>query len=213
MSEQSKALEKKFLEGFEEMIPDSRTRKILLNAIDVFAKKGLAGTKISDIAAKAGFSQGFVYNYFKSKDEIFTKMCELAAEGAGNSVREAMELAGTPYQRIFWMTEAFLSPDSIALQHWRLIMIQSVTSEAVPEEALRITREKLKKPFEYLIPVISEGQKAGEIVDEDPFVLAITYFSIVQGLGMTRLQHGESIQFPSVELILSFIRKEQGAIL
>lgn len=40
MSEQSEMLEKKFLEGFEEMIPDTRTRKILLNAIDVFAKKG-----------------------------------------------------------------------------------------------------------------------------------------------------------------------------
>ena len=207
MSEQSKTLEKKFLEGFEEMIPDTRTRKILLNAIDVFAKKGLAGTKISDIAAKAGFSQGFVYNYFKSKDEIFTKMCELAAEGAGNSVREAMELDGTPYQRIYWMTEAFLSPDSIALQHWRLIMIQSVTSEAVPEEALRITREKMKKPFEYLVPVIIEGQRAGEITQEDPFVLAITYFSIVQGLGMTRLQYGAGIPFPSVELILGFLRK------
>lgn len=207
MSEQSKTLEKKFLEGFEEMIPDTRTRKILLNAIDVFAKKGLAGTKISDIAAKAGFSQGFVYNYFKSKDEIFTKMCELAAEGAGNSVREAMGLDGTPYQRIYWMTEAFLSPDSIALQHWRLIMIQSVTSEAVPEEALRITGEKMKKPFEYLVPVIMEGQKAGEFVQEDPFILAITYFSIVQGLGMTRLQYGAGIPFPSVELILGFLRK------
>jgi hypothetical protein len=65
----------------------------------------------------------------------------------------------------------------------------------------------MKKPFEYLVPVIIEGQKAGEIVEEDPFVLAITYFSIVQGLGMTRLQHGESIPFPSVELILSFLRK------
>ena len=111
------------------------------------------------------------------------------------------------------MTEAFLSPDSIALQHWRLIMIQSVTSEAVPEEALRITKEKIKKPFEYLVPVILEGQKAGEIVQEDPFVLAITYFSIVQGLGMTRLQHGAGIPFPSVELILSFLRKKQEAIL
>jgi len=207
MSANSTALEKKFIEGFEQMVPDKRTRQILLNAVEVFAKKGLTGTKIRDIASKAGFSQGFIYNYFKSKDEIFVKIAELAAEGAGNSVKYAIELEGSPYQKIYWLTEAFLSPDSIAMQHWRLIMLQATTLESVPDEAVRITKEKMKKPFEYLIPIIVEGQKAGEIISEDPLVLAITYFSIIQGLGITRLQNSKDIPFPSIDLVLSFLRK------
>jgi AcrR family transcriptional regulator len=209
MSNQSKELEKKFMQGFEEMVPDKGTRNILLNAIQVFARKGLAGTKIKDIAAQAGFSQGFVYNYFKSKDDIFSKIVELAAEGAGNSVKYAAALKGTPYEKIYWLTEAFLSPDSIAMQHWRLIMVQATTSEAVPEEAVRISKEKMKKPFEYLIPIIIEGQRLGEIRDEDPLVLAITYFSMVQGLGITRMQSRRDIPFPSTELVLSFLRKDK----
>lgn len=206
MSLESELLQKKFMDGFEEMIPDKGTRKILMNAIDVFSKKGLTGAKIKDIAAKAGFSQGYVYNYFKSKEEIFVKLADLAAEGAGNSVEYAGELKGTPLQKIYWLTEAFLSPNSIALQHWRLIMLQSVASEDVPEEAVRITKEKIKKPFQLLIPIITEGQKAGEIIQEDPLVLAITYFSVIQGLGITRMQYSDNIPFPSVDLILSFLK-------
>lgn len=208
MYDKSFELEKKFLEGFETMVPDKGTRQILLNALEVFAKKGLTGTKIKDIASKAGFSQGFIYNYFKSKDEIFIKLAELAAEGAGNSVKYAAELEGTPYEKIYCLTEAFLSPDSIAMQHWRLIILQAATQESVPEEAVRITKEKMKKPFEYLIPIIIEGQKAGEIISEDPLILAITYFSVVQGLAVTRLQNGKNIPFPSTDLILRFLRKQ-----
>lgn len=208
MSAQSKVLEKRFVEAFEQSLPDKGSRQILLNAIEVFAKKGLVGTKIRDIAQKAGFSQGFVYNYYKSKDEIFTKIVELAADGAGNSVKFASELEGTPYQKIYWLTEAFLSPDSIAMQHWRLIMLQATTSEAVPEEAKKISSEKIKKPFEYLIPIIIAGQKSGEIVREDPMVLAITYFSFIQGLGITRMQNGSNIPFPSIDMVLSFLKEK-----
>lgn len=207
MSKKSKELEKKFEQGFEEMVEDIKIRQILVNAIEVFSKKGLVGTKIKDIAEKAGFSQGFVYNYFKSKDEIFTKIVFLATEGAGNSVKYAMELKGSPYNKIFWLTEAFLSPDSIAMQHWRLIMIQVATSEAIPEEAKIIAKENIKKPFEYLIPIIVEGQNSGEIVKEDPLVIAITYFSIIQGLAISRIQNGNDIPFPSTEMVLSFLRE------
>ncbi|MBP1991080.1 TetR/AcrR family transcriptional regulator [Paenibacillus eucommiae] len=209
-SKESKELEKRFNEGFEEMVPDQGARQIILHATEVFAKKGLVGTKIKDIAAKAGFSQGYIYNYFKSKDDIFTKIVELAAEGAGNSVKYAAELQGTPYERIYWLTEAFLSPESIAMQHWRLIMLQATTSEAIPEEAKRISKELARKPFEYFIPMLIEGQQAGEIVQGDPMMLAITYFSFIQGLGITRMQNGKHIPFPPVEIVLRFLREEEG---
>jgi AcrR family transcriptional regulator len=208
MSTQSKVLEKKFMQGFEESVTDKGVRQILLHAMDVFARKGLVGTRIKDIAARAGFSQGYIYNYFKSKDEIFTRIVELAAEGAGKSVQYAAELNGSPYDKVYWLTEAYLSPDSIAMQHWRLIMLQAITSDAIPEEALQISKEMGKRPIEHLIPVIMAGQQAGQMVKEDPLVLAITYFSIIQGMALTRIQNGKDIPFPTTDLVLSFIRKQ-----
>lgn len=187
-------------------MPDKRTREILIYSIDVFAKKGLAATKIKDIAEKAGFSQGFVYNYFKSKEEIYSRIVNVAAEGAASMVKNAAELEGTPYRKIYRLAEAMLSADSIVMQHWRLIMLQVSTSDAVPEEAKRTYNEKMMAPIGTMIQIIKAGQETGEIVREDPVMLALTFFSIIQGLGITRVQGGTEVPFPSVDLILKFLK-------
>jgi AcrR family transcriptional regulator len=206
MTRQGAELMAQLEQGFSELMPDKGTRQILMAALDVFARKGLTGAKISDIAEKAGFSQGFVYNYFKSKDDIFTKIVDLASEGAGAAVTKAAKMDGTPYEKIYWMTEALLSPESIAMQHWRLIMLQASTSEAIPEEAKRISKEKMKRPVRLLMDLLQEGQRLGEIVAEDTFVQAIAYFSMAQGLGITRVQVSSAVPFPTVELVLRFMR-------
>lgn len=206
MSTQSEQLEQRFLEGFERMVPHPVIRKIIMHAIDVFSKKGFTGTKIKDIAASAGFSQGYVYLHFKSKEEIFTKIVLLATEGASESVKYVMHIEGTPYERISWLTNAYLSPSSIAMQHWRLILI--ATSEAIPEEAKAILAENMRKPIENLIPIIMKGQQNAEMVDGDPLSLAVTYFSFIQGLALTAIQTSGQAPMPSVEVILKFLRKE-----
>lgn len=45
--------------------------KILEAAISVFAKKGAANTKMTDIADAAKIGKGTIYEYFTSKDDIF----------------------------------------------------------------------------------------------------------------------------------------------
>jgi AcrR family transcriptional regulator len=206
MTQRGKELMAELARGMDDLLPEKGERQILLAALDVFARLGLAGAKISDIAKKAGFSQGFVYNYFKSKDAIFTRLVSLAADGAGETARKAAELPGTPYERIYWLTEALLSPESIAMKHWRLIMLQAATSEAVPAEATKVAREKAGLPFLHMVPLIEEGQRLGELRQGDALMLAITYFSFVQGLGIARIQTGDRIPFPPIELVLSFLR-------
>ncbi|MFF2480421.1 TetR/AcrR family transcriptional regulator [Paenibacillus sp. NPDC058071] len=207
MSIQSEKLQQQFIKAFEESVLDRAVMQIILHAIEVFSRKGFVGTKIKDIAASAGFSQGYVYTYFNSKEEIFTKIVELASDGAWQSVQMVSDMEGTPLEKITWLTEAFLSSDSIAMQHWRLILLQTSTSEAIPEEAKRISKEKMGKPFEYLIPLIVQGQQSGEIREEDPMLLALTYFSFVQGLGIARMQTTQDLPFPSAEVVLRFMRK------
>lgn len=206
MTRQGEQLMAMLDQGMEELLPEKGERKIIVSALEVFARKGLTATKISDIAGLAGFSQGFVYNYFKSKDDIFTRIVSLAADGAGETARKAAAMPGTPYERIYWMTEALLSPDSVAMKHWRLIMLQAGTSEAVPEDARRVAKEKIGKPFEHFIPLLMEGQQLSEIVPEDPLMLAITYYSMVQGLGITRMQGSKAMPFPTTAMVLSFLR-------
>ena len=51
--------------------PPDRLLHILDAAMRVFARAGLAGSKMSDVAAEAGVSQGTLYNYVESKEALF----------------------------------------------------------------------------------------------------------------------------------------------
>ncbi|MFC2168302.1 TetR/AcrR family transcriptional regulator [Acidobacteriota bacterium] len=50
---------------------EEKKAQILEASIKVFSKKGLNNTKISDIADEASIGKGTIYEYFKSKDEVF----------------------------------------------------------------------------------------------------------------------------------------------
>ena len=50
---------------------DSRPGEILEAALDCFAERGFAATRLDDVAARAGVTKGTAYLYFKSKEELF----------------------------------------------------------------------------------------------------------------------------------------------
>jgi AcrR family transcriptional regulator len=51
-----------------------RERRILDAALTVFSQKGFVSASMDDIAAQAGLSKPTLYQYFPSKDELFTAM-------------------------------------------------------------------------------------------------------------------------------------------
>lgn len=50
---------------------DERPAEIVAAALDVFAARGFAASRLDDVAARAGISKGTLYLYFRSKDELF----------------------------------------------------------------------------------------------------------------------------------------------
>ncbi|OUS76720.1 hypothetical protein B1748_11560 [Paenibacillus sp. MY03] len=206
-SVQSERLQQLFLEAFEWGAGDPVRRKILGHAIEVFSRKGFAGTKIKDIAASAGFSQGYVYSYYKSKEELFAKIVELALDGAGHSVYQACQLPGSPLDRLYWLTEAYLAPTSAASGHWRLNLLLATSPDAIPEPVKAMVAERRGEPFKHLVPLIMEGQRLGELMQDDPLMLAIAYYSIVQGIALSRIQteEGHGLPFPDAEIALRFL--------
>jgi len=50
---------------------DARPGELLAAALDLFAEKGFAATRLEDVAARAGVSKGTLYLYFDSKEELF----------------------------------------------------------------------------------------------------------------------------------------------
>ena len=50
--------------------PEPRERAILAAAVEVLARKGYHGCRISDVAREAGVAYGLVYHYFRNKDAL-----------------------------------------------------------------------------------------------------------------------------------------------
>lgn len=70
--------------------PPARLDQILEAATRVFARTGLENSKMSDVAAEAGVSQGTLYNYVESKEALFRLLLD---RGLGTP---APELAALP---------------------------------------------------------------------------------------------------------------------
>jgi AcrR family transcriptional regulator len=59
---------------------------IIETALELFATRGYASTPVSLIAKKAKVSQGLMYNFFKSKDELLRTMIEMGAKDIAQSM-------------------------------------------------------------------------------------------------------------------------------
>ena len=50
---------------------EARPAELLSAALGLFVEKGYAGTRLDDVAARAGVSKGTLYLYFQNKEELF----------------------------------------------------------------------------------------------------------------------------------------------
>jgi len=152
---------------------EGKRRAILDVAHDVFLAQGYAATSMSEIAAKLGGSKGTLYNYFRSKEELFSAfMSDVCSDqaaiyfdpltpiGEGKSVRESLIDLGVS------LLEFLLQDDFIAIH--RLVVAEAdrfpelgqLFYEAGPQRGeLRFT-EKFR-----------QAMAAGHLPEDDPKVV------------------------------------------
>src|ERR1700731_428462 len=97
---------------------DARREAILDVAEDVFLEEGFAAASMSTIAARLGGSKGTLYNYFKSKEELFEAFVRRACARLRDEL-ERFPHDGALRERLVQMAEDFLghllSPEAIAV--------------------------------------------------------------------------------------------------
>jgi AcrR family transcriptional regulator len=191
-----------------QLIREGQARKILDAARKVFAHKGLAATKISDIAVAADVSYGLVYHYFPNKEKIFAELVERAMNGMIAVAQHAQEMAGTPWEKIHWMASRMLTgmerePEAI------MISLQVYTSDAVPQEIREVVSNLSNQFVKIIRQLIEEGQAAGQVVQGDPDQLTTLYGYCLQGLamGVTFFNETSIVQnIPDVDMFLRMLK-------
>ena len=176
-----------------------RREQILQAAINVFARRGMVGAKVSDIAKEAKLSHGLVYHYFSSKDEIFIELVRSAAEASIDVIHRANERSGSAVEKLLWMTEQILQSLEGEKKLLYLLMMQASTSEAVPDEVKEILQNH--SPVGETIALLMEAQAEGTFRKEDPVTMAVTYYALIQGLAMNKIQW-EECPLPKAEVLL-----------
>ena len=111
---------------------DERRETILDVARDCFLVYGYAATSMSAIAARLGGSKGTLYNYFKSKDELFGAMMQRQCGELQETLFDVGHVTGDHRARLYHYGRSFLelllSPDAVAIH--RLVVAES---ERFPE--------------------------------------------------------------------------------
>ena len=79
---------------------EQRRRQILEAALAVFTQKGYHATNVSDVAAQAGVSQGTIYWYFESKEELFQAAILCAFMDFGDASLGALEQYATAAEKL-----------------------------------------------------------------------------------------------------------------
>jgi AcrR family transcriptional regulator len=185
-------------------IRDDRREQIKKAALTVFARHGIAGTKMSMIAAEAGISQGLFYRYYSSKDSLFTALVQELMEEAGKEIAYIAQIPGTPMEQIKALTQGMLDEDN---KHAFMLIQQARKTDDVPDEVKQALEQHSPKVLiDQLVPIFIKGQQAGEFSEGDPRELLSWYFNIINSLIMQEQEY-EEYGFPSVDILIRIITK------
>jgi AcrR family transcriptional regulator len=76
----------------------NRRKQLVGAAVEVFVRKGFHNTTVRDIGAAAGLTQGTIYNYVRSKDDILYLVCEEVITAYQTAIRRAVENVSGPHR-------------------------------------------------------------------------------------------------------------------
>ena len=141
---------------------DERPEEILAAALDEFADKGYAATRLDDVARRAGVAKGTIYLYYAGKTELFQAVVRRALSPQLDQI-EAMALAYPG------PAEAFLRGPFLALQRHllqsdlrRLARVLLAEGPLFPDLTEFYYREVVSRGLGMMRVLIVRGVERGE---------------------------------------------------
>ncbi len=169
-------------------IVDKQAKKleIVKAAMRVFAQRGVVKTKMADIAEAAGIGKGTVYEYFRSKEDIFAETYRLVFEGTTEKVSAVLASGLDPETKLRQLmtitAEGFLGDGGdfagIMMSFW---------SEGVRNKDDRIidiiNLEQIYADYRAMISgIIEEGVRDGEFRATNTFMTASVLIGAMDGI-------------------------------
>lgn len=150
--------------------PGKRDR-ILTSAMKVFARKGFAGARVSDVAREAGVADGTIYLYFASKDAILIAIFEEGMQRVIEGLIRGLKAIDDPKERLRFFIKYHLrvvedDPDLGEVLLVELRFSDKFLTEYKPGAML-------DRYLEHLASIVAEGQRRGIFKRDIPTGIAM----------------------------------------
>jgi AcrR family transcriptional regulator len=156
----------------------TETRERLLRAAaDAFASQGYDGTRVADIAASAGVSNGALYSHFGSKAELLVgalrahgrrHLADMFDADPGRPVAEMLLAIGQRLGR---------RPDAGGY-----LLVEALVAARRDEAVARPMRDDMAERADWLAQLIRGAQTSGEL-DPDVSAEALAHFCLMLTMG------------------------------
>lgn len=157
----------------------STKQRLLAAAFEIFAEKGYSGTRVQEIAKRAGFTTGAIYANFNGKAALLAEA--IGSQGASAlaiSTRDVM--AGDHAGRVLRQLGR-----EVILRETKpvdILLLDALAASARDPEVAAIVRPRLDAWYHALYSVLTRSYESGDI-DDSFSVEALTALSSAVALG------------------------------
>lgn len=162
-----------------------KKKEILDSALYCFAKKGFQSATIDEIVAHSKISKGAIYNYFKSKEEIYLELVNEETAAMNQQLTEQIATFKTALEKLQYLFDLYMSNnpahpdriDSIVVHYeFRLFALRD-------ERLQEVLKERSNTFFiQFISNILEEGKASGEFKsDIDSSVTANLFWAIIDG--------------------------------
>lgn len=171
-----------------------RRQAVIESALLCFAEKGFESSTMDDIVERSGTSKGLVYNYFKSKEELYTSLMEERSSKMFLTLREKFQQLTTATDKLKELFTRYLEASKKEGYHNYLKVHFEWIIYASRNENLK---EKMVSRYEkeicaFVEDIVNEGIANGEFNSNlDPELIASIFWAKIDGISLAYALTGD----------------------
>lgn len=137
-----------------------RRQRLVRAALAVFTRKGYHRTTVREIGREAGFTQGTIYNYVRSKGDILYLVCDAKIRAHQAAIAQAVEGIADPVARLAAALRAFI--DTIDA-HQDTILLVYRESHALDRRSLHAVLARMAEFIEMFERLLGEAARKRQL--------------------------------------------------
>ncbi|MGH6753490.1 MAG: TetR/AcrR family transcriptional regulator [Bradyrhizobium sp.] len=175
-----------------------KREQLIAAAIKVFIEKGFHNATVRDIGRAAGMTQGTIYNYVRSKDDILYLVCDRIVSEYQEETRKALESTTDPAARI---RSAVRAVCEVMYQHQHEILLIYQDSHLLEPRSLRVILARVEEFIGMFETIVGQASRvvsapapntrlAAHILTFLPVMIALRRWSLYRDLTHQQIVDG-----------------------